>query len=70
MGIVAAGRASHFAPALVDPCQAGEVEFLAIAQVFSDKPMEPSCRWRPPKKNLVARVTISGHYWRNPHSSN
>jgi len=38
VGIVAAGRGSHFDPALVDAFLAKEAEFLAIARAFADEP--------------------------------
>ncbi|MBV7540316.1 two-component system response regulator [Acidovorax sp. sic0104] len=38
VGIVAAGRGSHFDPALVDAFLAREAEFQAIARAFADEP--------------------------------
>lgn len=38
VGIVAAGRGSHFDPALVDAFLANEAEFQAIARAFADEP--------------------------------
>ena len=38
VGIVAAGRGSHFDPALVDAFLANEADFQAIARAFADEP--------------------------------
>ena len=60
VGTVAGGRASHFSPAVVNQCQAGEVKFQAIAQAFSGQPDGTSQQMAPSGKKPGR---AGGHLW-------